>query len=163
MAAVICRECWVCYATWWFLTFFSFGWQPQWGNGCSHNTSATQNAKYVGASTARSTALFTFRCVVYTDGISLCVNLIIKKPRCRKSDFPSSVRAQGLLPINTLILSFFFLFCAPTHTLNLPFRFAAVRDYRRKDDLLCYAMYGLEAKSWCDLTARAQGDSFWLN
>lgn len=85
--------------------------------------------------------------VVYTDGISLCVNLIIKKPRCRKSDFPSSVRAQGLLPINTLILSFFFLFCAPTHTLNLPFRFAAVRDYRRKDDLLCYAMYGLEAKS----------------
>lgn len=54
-------------------------------------------------------------CVVYTDGISLCVSLIIKKPRCRKSDFPSSVSAQGLLPINPLILSFFSILCPRPH------------------------------------------------
>lgn len=76
------------------------------------------------------------------------------------SEFSKSTGSTSHKHLNSIL---FFLFCAPTHTLNLPFRFAAVRDYRRKDDLLCYAMYGLEAKSWCDLTARAQGDSFWLN
>lgn len=69
--------------------------------------------------------------------------------------------SQGLLPINTLILSFFSILC-PHPQLKSTFSFCS-SYYRRKDDLLCYAMYGLEAKSWCDLTARAQGDSFCLN